>query len=430
LVGLGYKRLFSFGSTVLGIPYTMTEIFKARNDVTDEELNALRRVGVPEWSKNSTLLPTGRDEKGYLKYKDFSYSNAYDALIRPFNSVLNAITDGNTDNKSLANSLGEGVIEGTKELLKPYATESIFTEALLDSVIRNGIGRDGKKVWNSEDETMVKIGKAMLHIGETFKPGFIEQSKRLSGAATGKTDRYGNLYNLSDELSGLYGMREIQSNPEKSMVYITTKFGESLKNSDNLFQSALLKGGRVSSEDILDRYKYSQGIKFNVMKEMYKDILAAKTLGVPENKIRNIVKRRGISNDLLNQLYSGTYTPTRPSEFFINRISEINRDLNNKEKIDISNPYFIALPKINEFINKNRRLNLLDNEISITEEEQSIQQPQPQSILPIPNVPSTGAVKVPNITQNMLGNRQQYASLFPNDVLGEAIANRPKQIVG
>jgi hypothetical protein len=180
LVGLGYKRLFSFGATVGGIPYTMTEIFKARNDVTDEELNALRRVGVPEWSKNSTLLPTGRDEKGYLKYKDFSYSNAYDALIRPFNSVLNAITDGNTDNKSLANSLGEGVIEGTKELLKPYATESIFTEALLDSVIRNGIGRDGKRVWNSEDETMVKIGKAMLHIGETFKPGFIEQSKRLS----------------------------------------------------------------------------------------------------------------------------------------------------------------------------------------------------------------------------------------------------------
>jgi len=432
LVGLGYKRLFSFGATVGGIPYTMTEIFKARNDVTDEELNALRRVGVPEWSKNSTLLPTGRDEKGYLKYKDFSYSNAYDALIRPFNSVLNAITDGNTDNKSLANSLGEGVIEGTKELLKPYATESIFTEALLDSVIRNGIGRDGRRVWNSEDETMVKIGKAILHVGETFKPGFIEQSKRLSGAATGKTDRYGNLYNLSDELSGLYGMREIQSNPEKSMVYITTKFGESLKDSDNLFQSSLLRGGRVSPEDILDRYKYSQGIKFNVMKEMYKDILAAKTLGVPENKIRTIVKRRGISKDLLNQLYSGTYTPTRPSEFFINRTSEINRELNNKEKIDVPNPYFIALPKINEFINKNRRLNLLDNEISITEEEQSIQQPQsqPQSTLPTPNVPSTGVVKTANVTQNVLGNKQQYASLFPNDVLGQAIANKPTQIVG
>jgi hypothetical protein len=388
LVGLGYKRLFSFGATVGGIPYTMTEMFKAKNDVTDKELDALRRVGVPEWSKNSTLLPTGRDEKGYLKYMDFSYSNAYDSLIRPYNSILNSITDGKIDNKSLANSLGEGIIEGTKELLKPYATESIFTEALIDSVIRNGIGRDGRRVWNSEDETMVKIGKGILHIGETFIPGFYEQSKRLSSAATGKTDRYGNLYNLSDELSGLYGMREIQSNPEKSMIYITTKFSESLKDSDNLFQSGLLSGGRVSPEDILDRYKYSQGIKFNIMKEMYKDILAAKTLGVTENKIRTIVKRKGISNDLLNQLYSGTYTPTEPKEFFINRTAEINRDLNNKQKINIPNPYSIASPKIREFINKNRRLNLLDDQLSMPEEEQNIQ--QPQSILPTPSVPVSG----------------------------------------
>jgi hypothetical protein len=36
------------------------------------------------------------------------------------------------------------------------------------------------------------------------------------------------------------------------------------------------------------------------------------------------------------------YTPDEPSEFFKKRISEINRDLNEKEKIDIPNPYFEA----------------------------------------------------------------------------------------
>ena len=51
----------------------MVEMFKSKNDVTDEEMQALRKF-VPEWSKNSTLLPMGRDENGYLKYVDFSYS--------------------------------------------------------------------------------------------------------------------------------------------------------------------------------------------------------------------------------------------------------------------------------------------------------------------------------------------------------------------
>jgi hypothetical protein len=45
--------------------------FKAKNDVTNEEMNALRRVGVPEWSKNSTLLVTGKNEKVIQKYIDF-----------------------------------------------------------------------------------------------------------------------------------------------------------------------------------------------------------------------------------------------------------------------------------------------------------------------------------------------------------------------
>jgi hypothetical protein len=39
-------------------------------------------------------------------------------------------------------------------------------------------------------------------------------------------------------------------------------------------------------------------------------------------------------------------------------------------------------------------------------------------------------VKIQPNTQTLLGTRQEYASLFPNDVLGQAIANKPKQIVG
>ena len=54
---------------------------KLKNNVSDEEMKALRRF-VPEWSKNSTLLVTGRDEKGNLKYADFSYLKCLRFIIK------------------------------------------------------------------------------------------------------------------------------------------------------------------------------------------------------------------------------------------------------------------------------------------------------------------------------------------------------------
>ena len=40
-----------------------------------------------------------------------------------------------------------------------------------------------------------------------------------------------------------------------------------------------------------------------------------------------------------------SFTPSRPNTFFINRISEINRDLNSKEGVDLPNPYFPSITR-------------------------------------------------------------------------------------
>ena len=72
--------------------------------------------------------------------------------------------------------------------------------------------------------------------------------------------------------------------------------------------------------------------------------------------------------------------------FFINRISEINRDLNSKEGVDLPNPYFQALPEINDLINGNRRISLDDGNVSfyrqINEEPQALTPLQPVELPP------------------------------------------------
>ena len=367
LMNIGMRRLGGFGMTVGGIPVALAATFKSQNNVTDEEMEALKKF-VPEWSKNSTLLPTGRDKNGYLKYIDFSYSNAYDGLTRPFRAILNNMSETEMKETSLKEALGKGMTEGFLELMEPFTSESIFTEALMDSTFRRGIGKGGRRVWSEADDSMKKIGKGVFHVAEALAPGSWKQIQRVGQAATGRTSKYGDLYDLYDELPGLAGFRSIQSNPEKALTYMTTRFNSELKKSENLFTAPLLKGGRVSSDAIVAGYKYSESRRFASLKEMYQNIEAARELGVPENVLRKKIKRKGLSKGVLDGLFRGVYTPKRPSDFFITRLNEITRDLNEKEGVDLPNPYFEALSTLNDIINKNRNLNLLTDELKIFEQ--------------------------------------------------------------
>ena len=405
LMKLGLKRLFSFGMTVGGVPYTLVQTFKAKNNVTDEEMQALRRM-VPEWSKNSTLIPVGRDENGYLKYVDFSYNNAYDTLIRPFQAVVNALNTGAGDKDSLMKALGTGMTDALAEVMKPYATESIYTEALIDSTIRRGIGREGRRVWNEADDIGVRMLKGTLHVAKSLQPGSIAQFKRIQDAVMERGDKkYGQTFNLSDELPGLIGLRAINSDPERAMKYMVTSFGSNLKKADNLFIAPLLRGGRVSPQQIVDQYKYSEQRRFAFMRDMYKDIEAARALGMSDNLIRKeLQKRKGLQKDVIRQIMSGTYVPKAPSAFFVNRMREINNQLNEAEDRDVENPYFIASPFIGDIISDNRNIDLLDDELTFRD----IDVPSPPGIVDsITQSFNTQTVQGGSPNINVVGNMTQ-----------------------
>jgi hypothetical protein len=437
LQGVGHRRLFGFGMTTTGLPVTLVAGFQAINNVSNDELDSLRRF-VPEWSRNSTLLPVGRNEKGYLKYIDFGYANAYDPLIRPFGAIMTELAQGNATKESLMASLGKGLIQGTSELLKPFTSESIYTEALVDSTLRKGIDKDGKRVWSEEDDPFVKVLKSVNHIFKTFTPGSYNQLKRISEAAVGKADQYGRKYELKDELNSLYGFRVVQSDPESDLIYKITKFGSGLDKDRNLFSAPLLKGGRIKPEDIIDSYAYSEARRFQTMKEMYLDISAARKMGVSNRAIEEKLKtRKGLGKDDIENVMKGRYLPGEPNKFFIEKMQTITKDLNKKEDVSLPNPYNIARPVINSMISKNRGLNLKTGDIKVPFAPMgtgpSGAEVEPKNILPatVPNNTGTPIIggQTSSLPNQQVDRQQQYASLFPEDVLGQAIANKPTQLV-
>jgi len=439
LQGVGHRRLFGFGITTSGLPVALTAGFQAINNVSNDELDSLRRF-VPEWSRNSTLLPVGRNEKGYLKYIDFSYANAYDPIVRPFGAIMTELTQGNATKESLMASLGKGLMQGTSEILKPFASESIYTQALVDSVLGKGVGKDGKRVWAEEDDPFVKVLKSVNHIATTFTPGSYNQLKRISEAAVGKADEYGRKYEFTDELNSLYGFRVVQSDPESDLVFKVTKFGSRLDKDRNLFSSPLLKGGRVQPEDIVDSYAYSEARRFQTMKEMYLDIDAARKMGVSNRAIEEKLKtRKGLNKNDIESVMRGKYLPDEPNKFFIDKMQTITRDLNQKENVSLPNPYNLARPVLNSMASKNRGLNLKTDEMKVpfAPMQTSPSGAEPQSILPA-TVPNTATPVIGNQT-SALSNQQvnpatgltqiQTALLSPDEQLIEQ-RRQQRQIVG
>ncbi len=158
---------------------------------------------------------------------------------------------------------------------------------------------------------------------------------------------------------------------------------------------------------------------------MAKDIDAMRELGMPDYKIkRELKKRKGISKKVISDLMLGVYTPKRPSDFFVKRTGEINRDLNSKEGTNIPNPYIKALPALNRIINRNRRKDLLGENLNMSDFIFSNIR-QPRITTPNLNVP-TGTIVTNQAPTNVLTEPNKFAQLFPGDILGQAYIQRQR----
>jgi hypothetical protein len=337
LAGIGYQRLVGMGVTTAAVPTAVVEMAKVIYDVTDEQVEAMRRY-VADWSKNSTLIPIKDKETGELKYVDFSHANAYDLLYRPFQTVLNQVAAGRNDKNGIMNDFFRGLIESTKELGQPFVTEAIWSEAIADIFIRGGRDREGNQIFNPEDTDGNKIIAAITHLAKTQAPFSYDQLKRLDLAIEpvdviqkGKFDKYGQTFELGDELAGFTGFRPVKLNVERGLKFKVAELQKGIRESRQLFTRNTLRGGPITPEEIVDAYLNSNRALFGVKKDFYKNIRAAEVLGTSEDVISKNAER--ISKKEFSSINDGVFTPLN--------ISKDVKDLfeENALKLGLPNPF-------------------------------------------------------------------------------------------
>ena len=341
---IGYTRLFGFGTTVAAVPYATTKVFQGIYDITDEEREAIRRYAA-QWSQNSTLLPI-KDEEGKYKYIDFSHANAYDTLIRPIQSIINAVADGRTDQDGMMDDFAKGLFVAMKEFGEPFISESIWTEAALDIIVRGGRTRAGVQVYSDRDTAGDKASKIMGHLVEAQMPFSYTQFKRLDASIEpvdvlikGKYDEYGQTYEFGDEFGGLFGFRSIKIDPGRSIKYKVADFKRGVRDSGALFTRVSLKGGPIEPREIVDAYINANRSLFGVKQNFKLDIDAARLLGISEEDFNAGVD---ISNVELAAIDEDIF---RPLGISANVREGFAR---NAENLGVSNPLDAAEPVIAE----------------------------------------------------------------------------------
>ena len=387
LRSIGMKRLIGL-TTVLGAaPYGIQQGFQALYDVTNEELNALRRY-LPEWSKNSTILPIRDEDTGELKYIDFSHGNAYDTAIRPVTTVLNNIQDGITDEQVLMRGLLRGMYEAAGELASPFISEAIYTQALVDLTLRGGRTREGQQIWTEtqlETEPGQVVQNSIEHLAESMLPFSYPTLNRIYQAAADKPSARGEFFELPDELLGFAGFRAVKVDPIKSMGFKLAEYQKGLRESRRLFtggDEGLLKGGPKTPQDVVERFIQANKARFLVQQKMRKDLLAADLLGADEFDIRKEFNERQLKKDYA-RLNNDVFIPYQPSDSIKREFRQI------AENISGINPYLESLDAIIDITQDLRSLSLDDNfEDFINIENYYVPSMEPlQSSVPLPPQP-------------------------------------------
>jgi len=140
----------------------------------------------------------------------------------------------------------------------------------------------------------------------------------------------GDELEIGPELGGLIGFRAIKVDPLDAMGFKIAEYQTGIRNSRREFTGGyfgLLKGGPIKANDIIERFYISNQARFNVQKEMFKNINGAETLGVSTNELRKTFKERQLSDDAFRKLRDGQFEPYFPSKDIENRFREIARDL-------------------------------------------------------------------------------------------------------
>tara|TARA_R110000868_G_scaffold104353_1_gene287408 strand:- start:1293 stop:5258 length:3966 start_codon:yes stop_codon:yes gene_type:complete len=390
---IGMRRLAGMATVNYAAGRAISTLGHTLTGSTEEQTEAFKRSYAASWDKNSQLIPIATDKDGNVtEFYNYSYTNPYDYLTRPFRGVFNAVNNGITSEQELGQIALDAATESGREFFGPFVSETMVGEKVVD-LMRNSTST-GRPVWNEGEPLGDKMMKGFGHLAEGVVPtvspydfgrGRVKDLPRSLLSATGIKDESFGLSTqgvkldaageLADALSGLKTVRPVIENSLRFRAY---EAGSQIGAAASIFNKVATQRGKVEAEEITKAYLTSNRQRFKALRDLNMAIEDARTLGMSEGDIAKVLKKAKTVD--YKRVMAGVFSPKLPSK-------QITKEAYRSDENKISNPFdFEAIREVNRgFINKPLRPEAF--------EERQQQMAQPPSIMP---PPMPGAVPPPS----------------------------------
>ena len=327
LVERGYKRLASHVAIGYAGAEGVNEFSKYAFGVSDEEEQAIKDLALPYWSKNSTI-GYQRDKDGNIQWVDLSFTDPQAPIIDVFKNGLDEFLNPNTPDSAINDKLANAIIQSGITLAKPFMTEALFTERLLEAYT----GRDNQtgKFIEGYNPTNSSIDNAMAitwHVGGVLVPRFAREGFSYTLGEKAEKLKEGDLNYNNELLSKVTGQRfyNINSKTIKDNLYFKAR-------DFNKIQEQVSSGFKINrgdtAENIINKYVRQNENYYNYQVDFNKALKAANTLNLDSLEISNTIKRTLTNfNSIEKQSFllgDDTFKPLRLNNFDFNTVFKMD----------------------------------------------------------------------------------------------------------
>jgi len=329
---VGARRLAGGLTTTVGIPAGLTATALSMTGADKEQLDAYKRSFAAPWEKTATMIPTGTDAQGNITgLYNFSYTNPYDYLQKPFKAVMNAYANGERNEAGLMDIATNASVDMVGEFVSPFLSPSMGAKALYESTLV-GKTETGKTIYNESDMLGEKMAKGTLHFFNAVAPTIFPIRAEIdadgvqivpkdfvtaaASLATGKEDLIsprGKPIDVAETMvSAFSGIKVIKPQIDRSLYYKAAEAKRAIRETTNEFNRLLRSNNRRDAEDFIQGYINTNEDRYNSLRTLYTAIEDARTLGLKDYEISEQLKIAKVANRDMVML--GMFNPIEPNE--------------------------------------------------------------------------------------------------------------------